>query len=115
MSTDCLFCNIVNGDIPSKEVYSNDDVYAFYDINPAAPTHVLVIPKKHLKDVTSADEADEALMGKLLLAANEIAKKLNLAEDGFRLVINTGVDGGQTVYHLHLHILGGRALSWPPG
>ncbi len=115
MSVDCLFCKIVNGDIPSEEVYSNDDIYAFYDINPAAPVHVLVIPKKHLRDVTAADEADEALMGKLLLAANEITKKLNLTAEGFRLVINTGLHGGQTVYHLHLHILGGRALSWPPG
>jgi histidine triad (HIT) family protein len=115
MSEDCLFCKIVKGDIPSKEVYCDDDVYAFHDINPAAPSHVLVIPKKHLTDVTAATSEDEALMGKLLLRANDIAKKLNLAENGFRYVMNTGVDGGQTVYHLHLHILGGRALTWPPG
>lgn len=115
MSADCLFCRIVNGDIPSKEIYSDDDIYAFLDINPAAPTHVLVIPKKHIKDITDAESSDEALMGKLLLRANDIANKLNLSEDGFRYVINTGVNGGQTVFHLHLHILGGRSLSWPPG
>jgi histidine triad (HIT) family protein len=115
MSADCLFCKIVNGDIPSNEVYCDDDIYAFYDINPAAPSHVLVIPKKHLRDVTAAASEDEALMGKLLLRANAIAEKLNLSENGFRYVINTGVDGGQTVHHLHLHILGGRALTWPPG
>jgi len=115
MSEDCLFCKIVNGDIPSTEVYSDDDVYAFRDINPAAPTHVLVIPKKHLSQVTAATSDDEALMGKLLLRANDIAKELKLDEKGFRYVINTGVDGGQTVYHIHLHILGGRSLSWPPG
>ncbi|MFT4863522.1 MAG: histidine triad (HIT) family protein [Pseudohongiellaceae bacterium] len=115
MSEDCLFCKIINGDIPSKEVYCDDEFYGFYDINPAAPSHVLVIPKKHLCDVTAADADDEALMGKLLLRANHIAQKLNLTENGFRYVINTGVDGGQTVFHLHLHILGGRSLSWPPG
>lgn len=115
MSEDCLFCKIANGEIPSKEVYSDDDIYAFYDINPASPTHVLVIPKKHLKDVTAAQTSDEALLGKLLLRANDIAQKLNLTENGFRYVINTGADGGQTVFHLHLHILGGRSLSWPPG
>lgn len=115
MSSDCLFCKIVAGEIPSKEVYSDDDVYAFHDINPTAPTHVLLIPKKHLVDVTQANLEDEALMGKMLLKANEIAEKLNLVDAGFRYVINTGKDGGQTVFHLHLHIIGGRALGWPPG
>ncbi|MFT7472102.1 MAG: histidine triad (HIT) family protein [Kiritimatiellia bacterium] len=115
MSQDCLFCKIIAGEIPSNKVYSDDDVYAFHDINPAAPTHILVIPKKHLTYVNSADGADEALLGKLLLKANQIAADLGLSEDGFRYVINTGRDGGQTVFHLHLHILGGRALGWPPG
>jgi histidine triad (HIT) family protein len=114
MSADCLFCKIIAGDIPSNKVYSDAHVYAFHDINPAAPTHVLVIPKKHLSAVNDGGEENEALLGKLLLAANKIAAKLELA-DGFRYVINTGNDGGQTVFHLHLHILGGRALSWPPG
>lgn len=115
MATDCLFCKIVAGEIPSTEIYSDDDVYAFRDINPAAPSHILVIPKKHLRDVKSASAEDEALMGKLLLRANHIAQSQGLDEDGFRYVINTGDHGGQTVFHLHLHILGGRALGWPPG
>lgn len=115
MTDDCLFCKIIAGEIPSNKVYSDDDVFAFHDINPAAPTHILLIPKKHLSGVSSADESDQALLGKLLLRANKIATELGLNEDGFRYVINTGRDGGQTVFHLHLHILGGRALSWPPG
>ena len=115
MSQDCLFCKIIAGEIPSNKVYSDDDVYAFHDINPVAPTHILVIPKKHLTYVSSAHDEDEALLGKLLLKANQIAADLGLSENGFRYVINTGRDGGQTVFHLHLHILGGRALSWPPG
>ena len=115
MSDDCLFCKIIAGEIPSNKVYSDDEVYAFHDINPEAPSHILVIPKKHLSDVSAADEGDKALLGKLLLKANQIAADLGLSEDGFRYVINTGRDGGQTVFHLHLHILGGRALSWPPG
>ena len=115
MSEDCLFCKIIAGEIPSNKVYSDDDVYAFHDINPAAPTHILVIPKKHLTYVNSTNKGDEALLGKLLLKANQIAADLGLSEDGFRYVINTGRDGGQTVFHLHLHILGGRALGWPPG
>lgn len=115
MSADCLFCKIIAGDIPSNKVYSDEHVYAFHDINPAAPTHVLVIPKKHLSAVNDGAEENEALLGKLMLAANKIAAELGLAEGGFRYVINTGTDGGQTVFHLHLHILGGRALSWPPG
>ena len=114
-SADCLFCKIIAGDIPSNKVYSDDDVYAFHDINPAAPQHVLIIPKKHLTDVRSANEEDQALMGKLLLKANDLAKELGLDEKGFRYVINTGEYGGQTGFHLHLHILGGRALGWPPG
>jgi len=115
MTDDCLFCKIIAGEIPSNKVYSDDDVYAFHDIYPAAPTHILVIPKKHLTDVSCATAEDETLMGKLLLKANQIAAELGLSEDGFRYVINTGSDGGQTVSHLHLHILGGRALGWPPG
>lgn len=115
MSDDCLFCKIIAGDIPSTEVYRDDDVFAFEDINPAAPIHILVIPTKHLKDVATANEEDTALLGKLMLVANKIADEKGLTEKGFRYVINTGSDGGQTVYHLHLHVIGGRALSWPPG
>lgn len=115
MAADCLFCKIIAGQIPSNKVYSDDDVYAFRDINPAAPHHILVIPKKHLGKITEADSSDLVLLGKLLLKANEIAAAEGLHEPGFRYVINTGDDGGQTVYHLHLHILGGRRLRWPPG
>lgn len=115
MSDDCLFCKIIAGEIPSNKVYSDDYVYAFEDINPAAPHHVLIIPRKHLSSVAEAKAEDESLMGKLLLSANRIAEELELTEKGFRYVINTGEDGGQTVSHLHLHILGGRAMSWPPG
>lgn len=115
MTNDCLFCRIAAGDIPSQQVYSDDHVYAFHDINPAAPTHILVIPRKHLSSICAAGQDDEALMGKLLLAGQRIAREQGLADDGFRLVINTGDQGGQTVYHIHLHILGGRQMSWPPG
>ncbi|ALO45456.1 histidine triad nucleotide-binding protein [Pseudohongiella spirulinae] len=115
MTSQCLFCGIAAGEIPSDSVYSDEHVYAFRDINPAAPTHILVIPRKHLSRVSEASSDDEALLGKILLAANNIARQEGLAEDGFRLVINTGDLGGQTVHHLHLHILGGRQMQWPPG
>jgi histidine triad (HIT) family protein len=115
MSEDCLFCKLISGEIPATEVYRDDDIFAFEDINPIAPTHILVIPIKHLSDIKSANEDDQELLGKMLLIANQIATEKGLAEDGFRYVINTGKNGGQTVYHLHLHIIGGRSLSWPPG
>ncbi len=115
MPNDCLFCKIIAGEIPSNKVYSDDELYAFHDINPVAPQHILIIPKKHLADIHSANQTDQALLGKLLLKANQIALDQGLAKDGYRYVINTGRDGGQTVFHLHLHLLGGRALEWPPG
>ncbi len=110
-----MFCKIIAGEIPSDKVYSDEDVYAFRDINPAAPCHILIIPRKHLNAVNVGNDDDEALLGKLLLKANLIAEREGLTSDGFRYVINTGKDGGQTVSHLHLHILGGRAMRWPPG
>jgi histidine triad (HIT) family protein len=115
MSEDCLFCKIIAGDIPSEEVYSDEDVYAFKDINPTAPVHVQIIPKKHIACIDDATEEDAELMGKLILRANDVAKQLGIAEDGFRYVINTRGHGCQTVYHIHLHIIGGRQLGWPPG
>ena len=115
MSEDCLFCKLISGEIPATEVYRDNDIFAFEDINPIAPTHILVIPIKHLSDIKSANEDDQQLLGKILLIANQIATEKGLAKDGFRYVINTGKNGGQTVYHLHLHIIGGRSLSWPPG
>lgn len=110
--TDCIFCKIVKKELPTKIVFENDDFVAFNDVKPVSPTHILVIPKVHIKNLWETDDFD--LLGKLLLAAKEVAKQQNLKE-GFRTVINTGDNGGQTVYHLHLHILGGRFHKWPPG
>lgn len=108
-----MFCRIARGEIPAEQVYRSEGVLAFRDINPAAPTHVLVIPTRH---VGSADELDDpALGGRLFAAASEVARSEGLAERGYRLVVNTGPDAGQSVDHLHIHVLGGRALSWPPG
>jgi histidine triad (HIT) family protein len=115
MTSQCLFCRIAAGEIPSNKVYSDDDVYAFRDINPAAPQHILIIPRKHLSSLNDAGPEDQALMGKLLLSARLIAQELGFADDGFRSVINTGEHGGQTVFHIHVHVLSGRHLSWPPG
>ena len=115
MADDCLFCKIADGKIPSTKVYSDDEFYAFRDINPAAPTHILVIPRKHLAKITAAEAEDAALIGRLFLKANDIAIQDGLADEGFRYVINCGLHGGQTVYHIHLHILGGRYMTWPPG
>lgn len=115
MSEDCIFCKIAAGSIPSTEVYSDEEYYAFRDINPAAPTHILIIPRRHFSGVTEAGAGDERLLGTLLLRANRIAEQEGLTKDGFRYVINHGGCGGQTVPHLHLHILGGRAFGWPPG
>ncbi len=115
MGEDCLFCKIVAGDLPSTEVYSDDEVYAFRDIKPNAPTHVLVVPRKHIARLTDAGPEDTELLGRLLLRANEIAAREGIAEPGFRCVINCNDAGGQEVYHLHLHILGGRQMTWPPG
>lgn len=109
----CLFCKIANGEIPSAKVYEDDAVLVFRDISPAAPKHVLIIPKKHYDNVMRLD--DDALLARMFAAAREAAKQLGISETGFRLVINTGKDGGQTVGHLHMHLLGARELGWPPG
>jgi histidine triad (HIT) family protein len=111
---DCLFCKIASGAIPVKRLYEDDDVLAFPDINPQAPVHVLLIPKKHLTSHAHATPEDAAMLGHLISAAGEVARTQNLA-NGYRLVINTGADGGQTVDHLHVHLLGGRHMTWPPG
>jgi histidine triad (HIT) family protein len=110
----CLFCKILDGSIPSTALFEDDLCYAFADIHPQAPVHVLVVPREHIVSMADCNQDDSRLMGHLLWAATQIAllKKL---DDGYRVVINTGEDGGQTVDHLHLHLLGGRSLTWPPG
>jgi len=113
--SDCIFCKIVNGDIPAKKVYEDDELLAFHDINPAAPVHCLVIPKKHIPSLLKLEPEDVPLVGRLLNRARELAKDRGCGEKGARFVINAGSDGGQTVDHLHVHVLGGRALVWPPG
>ncbi|HOP60198.1 MAG TPA: histidine triad nucleotide-binding protein [Candidatus Saccharicenans sp.] len=113
--TDCLFCRIINKEIPSRLVYEDEKVLAFEDIKPQAPAHILIIPKKHLASLKEADENDQNLLGYLLLTARKIAQDKGLAESGFRLVINSGPDSGQEVNHLHVHLLGGRRFGWPPG
>jgi histidine triad (HIT) family protein len=110
-----IFEKIIAKEIPSQIIHETDDVIAFRDIAPKAPTHVLVIPKKAIPRVAEAKEEDVQLLGKLLLACGEVARKLGIAEDGFRVVINNGKNAGEAVPHLHLHVLGGRPLSWPPG
>mgnify|MGYP006306502243 CR=1 FL=1 len=115
MADKCLFCKIAAGEIPSTEVYSDDELYAFRDINPGAPTHVLIIPREHIPKITDATPEHEALLGRMFLKGNEIAEREGLAQDGFRYVMNCGKHAGQDVFHIHLHLLGGRAFSWPPG
>lgn len=115
MPSDCLFCQIIAGTIPAKAVYQDERTIAIRDINPQAPTHILVLPKQHLASVEVADARDEALLGTLMLAAAQVARQEGLAPNGYRLIINTGPDGGQTVGHLHVHLLGGRQMTWPPG
>jgi histidine triad (HIT) family protein len=113
--SDCVFCKIGSGQIPSKVVLQDDDVLAFEDLNPQAPVHVLVIPKRHVVALNDVEAGDHALLGRLLEAATLVARKKGIAESGYRVVANTGRNGGQTVFHLHLHVLGGRQMTWPPG
>ena len=109
----CIFCSIINGDIPAEKLYEDDKVLAFKDVNAQAPEHFLVIPKIHISTVN--DATDEALLGRMNIAASNIAKEHGFAEKGYRLVMNCNSDGGQTVSHIHLHCLGGRQMTWPPG
>jgi histidine triad (HIT) family protein len=113
--SNCLFCKILSGDIPAEIVYESDTAIAFRDINPQAPTHVLIIPRKHIATINEIAEEDEALVGSLYSAAREIAAAEGIAEDGFRAVMNCNEGAGQTVFHIHLHLLGGRSFAWPPG
>ena len=113
--TDCLFCKILGGEIPAEIVSESEDCVAFRDVNPKAPTHVLVIPRRHIATTNDLEPEDEALVGRCVLMATEIAKSEGFDGDGYRLVWNCGEGAGQTVFHIHLHLLGGRAFGWPPG
>jgi histidine triad (HIT) family protein len=112
---DCIFCKIVAGAIPAAKIFEDERALAFRDINPHAPTHALVIPRAHIASLSEAGEDDEALLGHLLRVASRVARGEGHAEGGYRTVINTGPDAGQTVFHIHVHILAGRTLTWPPG
>jgi histidine triad (HIT) family protein len=114
MSSDCLFCKIARKEIPAKIVYEDADVFAFEDISPQAPTHILICPKKHFASLNEAAAEDQSVLGKLQLVAAQLARERNLLE-GYRTVINSGRGAGQSVFHLHLHLLGGRSFRWPPG
>jgi histidine triad (HIT) family protein len=111
----CLFCEIVAGRIPAKVAYQDDDVLAFHDINPQGPVHVLVVPKRHVTSLMELVPGDDEMVGHLVRKARDLAATLGLGERGFRLVFNCGEDAGYSVYHIHLHLVGGRTLAWPPG
>jgi len=112
---DCIFCKIISGEIPSNEVYSDDELFAFRDVNPQAPVHVLIVPRKHIERVVDFTDSDAGLVGRMVLAANKIAESEGLVKNGFRYVLNCNEHGGQAVFHVHLHVLGGRQMTWPPG
>lgn len=112
---DCLFCRVAGEEIPADVIHSDPEVVAFRDIHPQAPTHVLIIPRKHIPSVTDLDSHEAGVMGRLFLVARDLARKEGIAEEGYRLVVNTGRGAGQSVFHVHMHLLGGRSLKWPPG
>ena len=111
----CIFCGIGRGEVPARTVLETEDVVAFHDLDPKAPTHVLVIPRRHVESIDAMAEDDAALIGRVFVAAKEVARLEGIAQGGYRLVTNVGANGGQTVPHLHVHVLGGRRLTWPPG
>lgn len=113
--SDCIFCRIASGEVGAKMIWQDGEAVAFHDLNPQAPIHALVIPRRHLGSLDDSDAVDAALFGHLLVAAAEVARLLGVAASGYRVVTNVGADGGQSVAHLHLHVLGGRSLGWPPG
>lgn len=112
---DCIFCRIAAGEIPARIAYQDDEVVAFHDIDPRAPVHVLIIPRKHVVSVNDLDDAEAPLIGRLYVRARDLARELGVSETGYRLVMNTGTEAGQSVWHIHLHLLGGRRMTWPPG
>lgn len=111
----CLFCNIASGQLQAKIEHDDPEIVAFHDINPQAPTHLLIIPKRHIATIDEAKPEDEALLGRMILKAQQLARTLGFNEAGYRLVFNVNKAGGQMVYHIHLHLLGGRPMTWPPG
>ena len=111
----CLFCKIIRREIPSKIAYEDDRFFAFHDIAPQAPTHILIVPKEHVATLNDLDERHEALIGKLLLVAKHLAAEAGISQSGYRCVLNCMGGAGQSIYHVHLHLLGGRAMGWPPG
>ena len=113
--TECLFCKIIGGEVPSTTIYSDDDVVAIEDINPQAPTHVLVLPRKHIPTTLDIGDDDLELMGRCLAASSQIAREKGIDGSGFRIVLNSGADAGQSVDHIHFHLIGGRPMMWPPG
>ncbi|MDR2193833.1 MAG: histidine triad nucleotide-binding protein [Treponema sp.] len=113
--SDCIFCKIIHGEIPSKKIYEDEELCAFHDVTPQSPVHFLLIPKRHIRNIMEAEMNDTALLGRLLYKAQELAVTLGCGENGARFVINCKKDGGQTVDHLHIHVLGGRYFDWPPG
>ena len=115
MNSNCIFCKIVAGEIPAEQLYADDQVIAFHDIDPQAPQHVLIIPRKHIPTLLDLEEDDTALVGHIMQVARQLAIQLGIAEDGFRVVNNCNEQGGQVVWHLHFHLLGGRKMTWPPG
>jgi histidine triad (HIT) family protein len=115
MASDCIFCKIAAGELGTEFIYESDDVVAFRDLNPQAPSHILIIPKEHIEKISDLDESHNEIAGKLLLVAAKVAQKEGLTEEGFRLVFNNGKNAGQEVMHIHVHLLGGRKLNWPPG
>ncbi len=115
MSNDCVFCKIANGEFGTEFIYKDEELLAFRDINPQAPVHVLIIPRKHITRINRLDDSDQLLAGKMILTANKIARDERISESGYRLILNCGPDGGQEVEHIHLHLLGGRQMNWPPG
>lgn len=112
---DCIFCKIVNGEIPAKLAYEDEQIIAFDDIDPKAPQHKLIVPREHINTINDLKAEHQALVGHMILSAQKIAKSIGVAEPGYRLVLNCNADGGQAVYHIHLHLLGGRTMGWPPG
>ncbi|MBN2601119.1 MAG: histidine triad nucleotide-binding protein [Candidatus Marinimicrobia bacterium] len=115
MSGDCIFCKIAKGEFGTKFIYEDKDLLAFHDINPQAPVHVLIISRNHISRINQLDDSNPDLAGKMILTANKVARNEKISKAGYRLVFNCGPDGGQEVEHIHLHLLGGRQMSWPPG